>query len=386
MKRMCTASENVKLLDLYQQLGKKWKLISSQFPNKSRAAIRARFYSLLRKIFRKISIACRMFPESKFIRRIELKTLDKLLTLPIQEAPGLALPPLLPSCLNLNTYFDVVKQVVKNESQFLQCCRLDDGFRDFMKSSISSLLNFSNINTQHSVGKSESSKFNGDESDFSQSCLSKSQKCPKSQVEVDPQTMHPLMQAFCVNSASFSLNLSQESTANLDKSSLLDMLHSQITMCNDLLMLIHHQQDKPLNAIINNNNGTEIPHNSKMNVSLENKDFSDQRSSSEIKSFIADNKSESISRLSKSLSLNESRVDGRLSTSSQNECRNGDEKVQTNFAETLARTNQVSSHSEALLWNNNLRGLGDSEHFNASFIIDNDLKGTTHDIDWSFRP
>ena len=34
MKRVCTASENLKLLELYQRLGKKWKLISTEFPDK----------------------------------------------------------------------------------------------------------------------------------------------------------------------------------------------------------------------------------------------------------------------------------------------------------------------------------------------------------------
>ena len=373
MKRVCTASENLKLLELYQRLGKKWKLISTEFPDKSRAAIRARFYSLLRKIFRKISIACRMFPESKFIRKIKLTTFDKLLFLPIRELLSQPQRLQFPTSHNLNTYFDIVKQVVQNEIQFLQCCRHDEDFRDFMKSSISTLLKYSNINAQHCARETEGANSEKDRSKPINSRLSKSLEHKNTGVNFTPVLMHPLMQAFCVKSASFSLNLLKESSGCLDRPSLLEMLHNQITMCNDLLLTIHNQKELSFDASLARNE-VEDASLSKMNLSLSNKEFNDHRCSSEDKSLIADCKSESYSRSSKSLIMNESRADSRLSTSSQNDCHNPDPKSQTNIAESFARVHKVSSHSEAHLWNNTFRDLGDSEHFNSCCIMDNEPK------------
>ena len=154
-------------------------------------------------------------------------------------------------------------------------------------------------------------------------------------------------------------------------------------MCNNLMMFLHNEEHISVDGM-NNQQFGDSQMIGRMNNSLSSKESNDQKHPSDLKSMIAENKSESLPRPSKSLSLNESRLENRLSTSSQSDSRIVDFRLPANVNDQPARISQVvSSNCEAPLWNSSLRALGDSDHFEASFLAEKDPKGTPHNIDWS---
>ena len=231
-----TVEEDLEIIEMYQKLGRKWKLISSRFNNKSRAAMRAHAYSLIKKVFKKLAGSCRMFRERRQLRRISFNTFDRFLKTTISPSIDQVKHISLYLGKFINTPLDLVKIVIANEKHALELFTQNDHLRQLAEGQIAALVNLDDFSVKLKTPLSE---------------LSPVVECPE-QTDQSHPPLRSENDCNLFNDRNFSeilmLHFFQEnresthpfaqSVVCLDKISFLETLHRQITLCNNTLFAL----------------------------------------------------------------------------------------------------------------------------------------------------
>lgn len=252
-----TTEEDLEIIEMYQKLGKKWKLISKKFPNKSRAAMRAHAFAIIRKAFKKLAGLCQLFTESRQLRKISFDTFDRFLKTPVtlsaDQIDHLSL------CLGrlISTPLDLVKIVIANEKNALEHFKQNEYLRQLAESQILSLVATADSLANSKAQPSEYAPLIG-----SFEKLYQFNQFPCSQNDSNFLDNLDHSQATMLHYNQEAWDLSQSLTKPFmcfDKIRFLEALHKQINLCNNMLFALSCD-DLPKSALpsLDYGSGTKV--------------------------------------------------------------------------------------------------------------------------------